>query len=111
MVLYSQFQLIDVHRINLGPPWRTDTTDAGSRHARKFGRPGTLDATERLWLVCDFVPGPAQVSVNGTAVGVPAVPGPFAADITSLLQLRNEVVFMVASNDPLGPVALEVRPA
>jgi hypothetical protein len=99
-----------MHTIRLGPPWQTTATDAGTRHARKFGHPRTLDANERLWLVCEHLPGPAEIRVNGTAVGTPDAPGPFAADITSLLQPRNEVVLAVASNGPLGPVALEVRP-
>ena len=100
-----------MHQIRLGPPWQTTTTDTGARHARKFGRPRTLDANERLWLVCEHLPGPAAVRVNGTAVGTSDAPGPFAIDITSLLQPRNEVVLVVASNGPLGPVALEVRGA
>ncbi len=100
-----------MHQIRLGPPWHTYAIGSGTRHARKFGRPRTLDAGERLWLVCDFLPGPAQVTVNGTAVGAPAAAGPFAADITSLLLPRNEVVFVVASVGSLGAVALEVRTA
>ena len=36
-------------------------------------------------------------------------PGPVAADITSLLRPRNEVVFLVTSEASLGAVALEVR--
>ena len=47
--------------------------------------------------------------MNGEAVGTPDAPGPFATDITSLLQPRNEVVFAVTSDAPLGAVVLEVR--
>jgi hypothetical protein len=86
-------------------------TGGGSRHARKFGRPRTLDAAERLWLVCDHLPGPAEVLVNGTAVGGAESAGPLAADITHLLQPRNEVVFALASDFPLGAITLEVRSA
>jgi hypothetical protein len=107
--LYSELQLTDIHRINIGPPWQTTATDTGTRHARKFGCPRTLDANERLWLVCEHVPGPAEVRVNGTLLGNPDASGPFAADITSLVQLRNEVVFAVAGSEPLGSVRLEVR--
>jgi hypothetical protein len=99
-----------MHQIRLGPPWQTTTSDAGTRHARKFGSPRALDANERLWLVCENVPGPAEIRVNGTVIGSPDAGGPFAADITHLLQPRNEVVFAVASAEPLGAVALEVRP-
>ena len=109
--LRTQHSALSTHKIRLGPPWQTVATDAGTRHARKFGRPRTLDANERLWLACAHVPGPAEVRVNGTVVGTPGAAGPFAADVTSHLQPRNEVVFAVASDGPLGPVALEVRSA
>jgi hypothetical protein len=101
--------LLTPHRIRLGPPWQAAATDSGTRHARKFGRPRTLDASEQLWLVCERVPGAAEVSVNGTPVGGVESAGAFAANITSLLRPRNEVVFAVASAEALGEVALEVR--
>ena len=100
-----------MHTIRLGPPWQLTPADGGTRHARKFGRPRTLDANERLWLVCERVPGAGAVRVNGTLVAAPDAPGPVAADITPLLLPRNEVVFTVASDGTLGAVALEVRPA
>jgi hypothetical protein len=99
-----------MHTIRLGPPWQTTTTDAGTRHARKFGRPRTLDPNERVWLVCEHVPGAVEVSVNGSAVGTSDASGPFAADVTAHLQPRNEVVFaVVAADGPLGAVVLEIR--
>jgi hypothetical protein len=79
------------------------------RHARKFGRPRTLDANERLWLVCEHVPGIAEIRVNGTPVGTQDASGPFAADITAHLLPRNEILFVVASDAPLGAVSLEIR--
>jgi hypothetical protein len=96
------------HTIRLGPPWHVSATDAGTRHARKFGAPRTLGANERLWLVCERVPAAFRVTVNGAEVGAGEA-GPFAADITSLLKPRNEVAFAVASGEALGAVALEVR--
>jgi hypothetical protein len=100
-----------MHVIRLGPPWHVTATERGARHARAFGRPRALDANERLWLVCAHVPGPADVEVNGTAVGRLDAPGPFAADLTPLLRPRNEVAVTVASDAPLGAVGLEVRTA
>lgn len=96
------------HRIRLGPPWNV-TADAGrTRHARKFGKPRLQHADERIWLVCDTVPTNGEVFLNGESLGVVEA-GPFAFDITSRLQPRNEAVIIVASDAPLGGVALEVR--
>jgi hypothetical protein len=100
-----------MHTIRLGPPWQVTAAETGTRHERKFGRPRTLEAHERLWLVCEHLPGPAEVRVNGTTVGKSDTAGPFAADITSVLLPRNEVRFTVASGAALGPIALEVRSA
>lgn len=101
-----------MHTIRLGPPWEVSAASSGgTRHARKFGRPRTLDATERVWLVCAHVPGAAEVTVNGASLGAVGSAGPFAADVTSLLAPRNEVAFVVASEAPLGAVALEIRAA
>lgn len=97
------------HSIRLGPPWQITTTAEGTRYTRKFGRPRTLDANERLWLVCECVPGKAEVHVNGAVVGTVDSAGPFAADMTPLLQQRNEAAFVVDSDAPLGLVVLEVR--
>jgi hypothetical protein len=97
------------HRIRLGPPWTVAVAGGRSRHARKFGWPATLDPHERVWLVCDAVPGPGEVSVNGQPVGTATAAGPFAADITPLLAPRNELVIATASADELGPVGLEIR--
>ena len=98
-----------MHTIRLGPPWEVTLTGGSARHTRKFGRPRTLAPNERVWLVCEHVPGPAEVRVSGASVSVLASAGPFAADVTALLAPRNEVVFVVESNAPLGPVALEIR--
>ena len=98
------------HRIRLGPPWVVTAAGGRTRHARKFGRPRLTDPTERVWVVCESVPASAAVLVNGEALGT-AEPGrPFAADVTHLLKPRNELVFDVASADPPGEVALELRP-
>jgi hypothetical protein len=100
-----------MHQIRLGPPWQVTATDTGARHERKFGHPRTLDADERLWLVCEHVPGAVEVRVNEATVGKSDTAGPFAVDITPLLLARNAVSFVVESPAALGAVALEVRPA
>lgn len=100
-----------MHTIRLAAPWEIAATAGGTRHARKFGRPRTLDPAERLWLVCAHVPGAADVVLNGERIATLAAPGPLAVEITPFLRTRNEVAFEVASAGPLGAVALEVRAA
>jgi hypothetical protein len=98
------------HRIRLGPPWQVASAEGHTRHARKLGRPRTADPEQRVWVVCASVPGSTAVFVNGEPVGSANAGGPFAADVTDLLKPRNELVFDVASAEPLGEVALEIRP-
>lgn len=87
-----------LHTIRLGEPWeRTDLGDGRTRHRRRFGRPRTLDATERLWLACDR---PVSAAVNGVQLGVGE-----RFDITEHLQPRNELLIEVGE---LGAVLLEV---
>ena len=87
------------HRIRLGPPW----VASADGFARRFGRPRTLDPHDRVWLVCGFEP--ESVTVNGHVVSA-------TADITALIQPRNEIVVRIAAgtNFP-GEVALEIRAA
>ena len=93
------------HSIRLGPPWEVSAADGRVTHRRKFGRPRTLGPGERVWLVCDAVPGPATVALNGEPIGTAA--GPFSADITDLMRPRNEVAIDAAAG-PLGGVRLEI---
>lgn len=98
-----------VHSIRLRGAWATTPDGTRTRH---FGWPSALDPHERVWLVVVFVPGPGGVSVNGTTVArVPEAGGPVAADITPLLQPRNELVLPGPGGGEIGDVALEVRAA
>lgn len=94
-----------IHSIRLGPPWVVTP----AARTRNFGWPRTPDAAERVWLVCDHVPGPAQVEVNGTVIGELSGPASFAADVTDLLRQRNTVTFRIPTDPPIGEVSLEVR--
>jgi len=90
-----------VHTIRLGEPWeRTTLADGRVRHRRRFGRPRTLDANERLWLVGEQ---PMTAAVNGMTLGTAE-----RFDLTALLQPRNELVIDMPSPEPLGGVVLEV---
>ncbi len=87
-----------LHTIRLGEPWeRTPLPDGRTRFRRRFGRPRTLDVTERLWLVCDR---PVSAAVNAAQLGVGE-----RFDLTAHLQPRNELV--IEAGD-LGAVVLEV---
>lgn len=97
------------HIIRLRGGWTSTPAGATVRHIRAFGRPRTLDCGERVWLVCSWLPGPAEVFVNGASVGRGETAGPFAADITDHLWPRNSVEFAVGGTDPLGEVTLEIR--
>lgn len=87
------------HRIRLNGFW---VTTAG-RHARRFGRPRTLDAGEAAWLVGV---GNGTVLLNGDPLGEAA--GGFAFDVTAKLLPRNELA-LVGPDQP-ADVALEIRP-
>ena len=98
------------HTIRLRGCWETISDRARTTHSRKFGRPRTLDAGERVWLVCTEVPGVGEVTVNGELVGRTREAGRFAADITGKLRERNVVELTVESAAPIGEVTLEIRP-
>ena len=98
-----------VHRIRLGPPWQVTTLDDGrSRHARRFGRPRTVDSMETVWLVVESLPKGCEVFVNEVPF---VITDPFAVEITQLLNPRNEVEFLLPVGASMGAVALEIRTA
>jgi hypothetical protein len=80
------------------------------RCRRRFGYPGRIDASERVWLTVDGADGRLEAWLNDTALG--RFPGerPWEHDITALLRERNELVLDVEGGLGLcGEVALEVR--
>jgi hypothetical protein len=96
------------HRIRLGSPWEVTAEVGRTRWVRRFGRPRTLDAQDRVWLVCDSLPPETEVIVND-AILAAAVGGLFAADITPLLEPRNQIVLFTSSAVPTVEAALEIR--
>ena len=98
-----------VHRIRLGPPWQVTTLDDGrSRHARRFGRPRTVDSTEAVWLVVESLSVGCEVFLNEVPFDIIH---PFAVEVTRLLNPRNEVAIHMPADALLGEVALEIRTA
>ncbi len=79
---------------------------------RRFGYPGRIDATERVWLTFAGVEGAAAVWLNDKPLGRAAA-GPFEFEVTALLRERNELRVEVEAPDGrgglYGEVALEVR--
>jgi hypothetical protein len=97
------------HTIRLHGFWDTIPEGQGYRHSRPFGRPRTLDAGERVWLVCPALSGTVEARLNGASVGRTEGPGVFAVDITDSLQPRNRVEFVTSTVEPPGDIALEIR--
>jgi GNAT superfamily N-acetyltransferase len=101
-----------MHTIRLAGGWTTTTPAAGvTRYTRRFGRPRTLDPNETVWVTVRNA-GPGTVAVNGRTVGhSDDTATPFAAEIRSLLQDRNDLVLELRGppEGPPGDVALEIR--
>jgi hypothetical protein len=81
---------------------------------RRFGYPGRLDPTDRVWLTFAGVAGAAEVSLNDRFLGRrDGAQGPFEFEITPLLAARNKLEVTVeelSGNGGLrGEVAMEVR--
>jgi hypothetical protein len=83
------------------------------RFRRRFGYPGRIDDTERVWLTCAGLEGSAVVALNGRNLGAPEDPAcGFEYEVTALLLPRNELVIDLdgpANGGLWGEVALEVR--
>jgi hypothetical protein len=78
----------------------TPLSDGRTQFARSFGRPRTLDADERLWVVFEVI---GEVSVNGTGLGVGQ-----EFDLTPHLLPRNRLEIILPSGT-LDQANLEVR--
>jgi hypothetical protein len=84
------------------------------RFRRRFGFPGRLDATDRVWLTFAGVTGVADIWLNGQFLGRrEGSRGPFEFEVTPLLRARNELAVEVegqADDGGLcGEVAMEIR--
>lgn len=104
---------MSAHVIRLRGFWAVAEVGPGRvRHTRSVGRPRLPDAAETVWLVGERAPGDGQALVNGRPVGAVSGGQPFAVEITSLLQPRNEIAIEVtaAADAPLGEVTIEIRP-
>lgn len=82
------------------------------RFRRRFGIPRQIDDFERVWIIATRLQGASEFSLNGQPLGQ-AAGSTFEADVTPLLQSRNEVTIEIEVGpvDDLigGDVALEIR--
>jgi hypothetical protein len=83
------------------------------RYLRRFGRPGRIDAHERVWLTFGGADAIAEVWLNGQFLGCKVgICDAFEFDVTTLLQSRNNLVVEVEGDEGgglNGEVALEIR--
>jgi hypothetical protein len=122
-----------IHTINLTDAWEGNLTDAREgtqEHGLKrcFGRPTGLTPADRVWLACEWPavrPGadvrPSEILLNGTSLPALVGGGQRRADVTPLLESRNELVFVDSGTEPwvgrrrlpdeLGRVWLEIEAA
>ncbi|VTT96681.1 unnamed protein product [Gemmataceae bacterium] len=108
--VHAAFLMSDpVHTIRLRGAWIAVREGDRTVHTRHFGWPRTLDPDERVWLVCDDLPGPAEIRLNDEVVATILARGPFRLDITRNGGPRNTVGFSVTSNESVGEVTLEVH--
>ncbi len=111
-----------IHCIRLREPWNCHRTGTLLRWTRRFGRPGGLAPSDRLWLVVTNVQQSGRILLNGNLLGTLAGDGRecrFA--IARQLDYRNElVVELLAAGDRWpgqlqrsrpGDVALEIEAA
>lgn len=122
------------HRIRLRGPWQLEALERPERQARmqmparlgdcslrdvrgrvrfrrRFGYPGRIDVTERVWLTFAGIEGQATGELNGHGLG--ALTSGSECEVTGLLRNRNMLVVdidcMAPSCGLWDEVALEVR--
>jgi Glycosyl hydrolases family 2, sugar binding domain len=84
------------------------------RFTRRFGYPGNIDASERVWLTFAAVEGNAKVWLNDRLLGAhEGAAGSFEHDVTEVLATRNRLVVEVEAltdrGGLWGEVALQIR--
>ncbi len=66
-------------------------TSTHLRLSRRFGRPGNLDGSERIWLVWHAADFPASVRLNDNPLESAPPQKPSTYDVTHWLEPRNEL--------------------
>lgn len=112
------WRLVPLHIIRLREPWEVEPLAGGlKRHCRSFNKPTNLSAGEQVWIVVEGAVGFAELSLNGSPPphtgeqGTPGDGATHAYDITTLLNLRNELVILTSDSPTAarGEIRLEIR--
>jgi len=116
---------MNVHKIRLAGPWMVVDETGSSRRTRlpvdrlseqetrlvrRFGRPGRLDADERVWLVVAGLSGPTGILLNEVPLELAKSPEGARADVTDRLVSGNVLEFQWSGGESgglAGPVWLE----
>jgi len=116
---------VNVHKIRLAGPWMVVDEAGSSRRARlpvdrlskqetrlvrRFGRPGRLDADERVWLVVAGLSGSTGILLNEIPLELEKSPDGGRADVTDRLVSGNVLEFQWSGGESgglAGPVWLE----
>lgn len=121
------------HRIGLSAAWEVTRDAEQPAWVRRFGQPGGLGPSDRVFLVVESPSLVARLVLNGTTLADPPAattpPGQATRsewDVTPLLRGRNELAVVPASAPgaagrhaagrrplppPLGTVAIEIESA
>lgn len=108
-----------MHTIRLREPWDVEPLAGGlKRHRRYFNKPTNLSAGEQVWIVVEGAIGFTELTLNDAPP--PHAKGQGSADsaartfdVTTLLNLRNELVIVTDDTPPAarGEVRLEIHSA
>lgn len=82
-----------------------------AQFCRRFGYPGQIDETERVWLTFEGAEGCGAITLNGSPLGA-LTDQPAAFEVTALLAVRNELLVELEADESgglWGEVALEIR--
>lgn len=79
---------------------REHPADTSLRLSRRFGRPGNLDGSERIWLVWHAADFPVSVRLNDNPLESAPPRTPSTYDVTHRLEPRNELDITIMLEPP-----------
>lgn len=106
-----------MHSIRLRDPWDVEPAAGGlRRHRRYFNKPTGLEPDDQVWVVIQGTVGLVELTLNGASPAYVRGRGPSghgepsAFDVTTLLNLRNELVIVTddSTSATRGEVQLQI---